>query len=61
VLVTLWPCHLQEKKKSILKAKEEEKLWKLKYFTMQKHINLQKKYKSSKKKKPKILRNILKL
>jgi hypothetical protein len=29
-------------KKKYLKAKEEE-LWKLKYFTMQKYINLQKK------------------
>jgi hypothetical protein len=34
---TLWPCHLHFK--MCFKAKEE--LWKLKYFTMQKH-NLQK-------------------
>jgi hypothetical protein len=38
--VTLWPCHFTFKK--YLKAKEEE-LWNLKYFTMQKHITLQKK------------------
>jgi hypothetical protein len=31
--VTLWTCHLHEKK--YLKAKDE--LWELKYFTMQKH------------------------
>jgi len=38
--VTLWPCHLQHyQKKKYLKAKEE--IWKLKYFSMQKH-NLQK-------------------
>jgi hypothetical protein len=34
-------CH-QHKKKYYLKAKEEEELWKLKYFTMQKLYNLQK-------------------
>jgi hypothetical protein len=43
----LWPCHLKIKK--YLKAKEEEELWKFKYFSVQKY-NLQKK---SFKKKPK--------
>jgi hypothetical protein len=38
-IVTLWPCHLHLK--SILRPKEEG-LWKFKYFTMQKYINLQK-------------------
>jgi len=37
--VTLWALPFTWKK--YLKAKEEE-LWKLKYFTMQKYINLQK-------------------
>jgi hypothetical protein len=39
--VTLWSCHLYIKK-YVKKAKEEELLWKLKSFTMQKYINLQK-------------------
>jgi hypothetical protein len=37
---SLWPCHFTFKK--YLKAKEEDLLWKLKYFTMQKY-NLSKK------------------
>jgi hypothetical protein len=42
-------------KKKYLKAKEEE-LWELKYFTMQKYINLQKKKKPLKE--TKILQDI---
>ncbi len=40
--VTLYGLAIYIKKLSNLKAKEEE-LWKLKYFTMQKYINLQRK------------------
>jgi hypothetical protein len=53
--VTLRPCHFTFKKH--LKAKEEE-LWKLKYFTMQKYINLQKK---TPVRETKILQDIIKL
>jgi hypothetical protein len=38
--ITLWPCHLHEKKGGFLRQKQE--LWKLKYCTMQTY-NLPKK------------------
>ncbi len=44
--------------KKYLKAKEEEELWKLKYFIMRKYINLQK---NPLKKEAKILQDLITL